>query len=78
MRVALDLPGHLLARLALNRSLHGQDLGTDLLLDAIGRIVGVADLAAGRLLAVDALDDIQPPSIANMTSPRSRATRLAC
>lgn len=51
------IAGYLLGRLALDRSLQGQGLGTDLLVDAIGRIVGVAHLAAGRLIVVDALDD---------------------
>lgn len=51
------VPGYLLARLALDRSLHGQGLGTQLLLDALERIVSAASDAGGRLIAVDALDD---------------------
>jgi len=50
------VPGYLLARLALDRSLHGQGLGTQLLLDALERIVSAATEVGGRLIAVDALD----------------------
>lgn len=41
----------------MDRSLHGQGLGTQLLLDALERIVAAANDAGGRLVAVDALDD---------------------
>ena len=51
------VPGYLVARLALTRSLHGQGLGTQLLLDALERVVGAATNAGGRLIAVDALDE---------------------
>lgn len=50
------VPGYLLPRLALDRSLHGQGLGTQLLLDALERVVDAATHAGGRLIAVDALD----------------------
>lgn len=51
------VPGYLLARLALSRDLRGQGLGSQLLLDALERIVDAAALAGGRLIAVDAIDD---------------------
>jgi GNAT superfamily N-acetyltransferase len=51
------IPGYLLARLALNQALHGQGLGTHLLLDALERIAAAATNAGGRLIAVDAVDD---------------------
>jgi GNAT superfamily N-acetyltransferase len=51
------IPGYLLARLALSQALHGQGLGTQVLLDALERIVAAAANAGGRLIAVDALDD---------------------
>jgi GNAT superfamily N-acetyltransferase len=51
------IPGYLIARLALSKTLHGQGLGTHLLLDALERIVVAATNVGGRLLAVDALDD---------------------
>jgi GNAT superfamily N-acetyltransferase len=51
------LPGFLIGRLALDRSLQGKGLGSQLLLDALERIVEAADLAGGRLIAVDAIDD---------------------
>lgn len=51
------IPAYLLARLALDLRLHGQGLGSELLVDAIGRLVGASEVAAGRLIAVDAIDD---------------------
>ena len=51
------VPGYLIARLALDRTLQGRGLGTDLLLDALERIVLAAASAGGRLIAVDAIDD---------------------
>lgn len=50
-------PGYLLARLALDRSLHGRGLGGQLLRDALEIIVAAASRAAGRLVVVDAIDD---------------------
>jgi len=41
---------------ALDGSLHGQGLGTQLLLDAVERIVEAADRAGGRVIVVDAID----------------------
>jgi GNAT superfamily N-acetyltransferase len=46
----------LLARLALDRPLHGQGLGGELLLDALSRAVQASD-AAARLVIVDAIDE---------------------
>jgi GNAT superfamily N-acetyltransferase len=51
------IPGYLIGRFALSQTLHGQGLGTHLLLDALERIVAAAADAGGRLIAVDALDD---------------------
>lgn len=51
------IPGYLIGRLALDRTLHGQGLGTQLLLDAPERIVKAAERAAGRVIVVDAIDD---------------------
>lgn len=51
------IPGYLIGRFALSQTLHGQGLGTHLLLDALERIVTAAADAGGRLIAVDALDD---------------------
>ena len=47
----------LLARLALDRRLHGEGLGAQLLVDAIGRAVDAVDLAGGRFIVVDALHE---------------------
>lgn len=51
------IPAYLLARLALNVTLHGQGLGAELLHDAMDRIVTAADTASGRLIVVDAIDE---------------------
>jgi GNAT superfamily N-acetyltransferase len=51
------VPGYLIGRLALDEPLQGQGLGTQLLLDALERIVGAADRAGGRVIVVDAIDD---------------------
>jgi GNAT superfamily N-acetyltransferase len=51
------IPALLLARLALDRSLHGQGLGGELLLDALSRAVQASDVAAARLVVVDAIDE---------------------
>lgn len=52
-----QVPGYLIGRLALDTSLHGQGLGTQLLLDALERIVEAAERAGGRVIVVDAIDD---------------------
>jgi GNAT superfamily N-acetyltransferase len=51
------IPAVLLARLALDRSLHGQGLGGELLLDALSRTVPASEVAAARLVVVDAIDE---------------------
>jgi GNAT superfamily N-acetyltransferase len=51
------IPAVLLARLALDRSLHGQGLGGELLVDASSRTVQASDVAAARLVVVDASDE---------------------
>jgi len=51
------IPAVLLARLALDRSLQGQGLGGELLVDALSRAVQASDVAAGRLVVVDAIDE---------------------
>lgn len=51
------IPGYLIGRLALDQTLHGQGLDTQLLLDALERIVEATDRAGGRVIVVDAVDD---------------------
>jgi GNAT superfamily N-acetyltransferase len=51
------IPGYLLARLALDLRLQGQGLGSELLVDALERIVDAANVGGGRLIVVDAIDD---------------------
>jgi GNAT superfamily N-acetyltransferase len=52
-----QVPGYLIGRLALDQVLHGQGLGTQLVLDALERILVAADRAGGRVIVVDAIDD---------------------
>jgi GNAT superfamily N-acetyltransferase len=51
------VPSYLLGKLALDRSLHGHNLGARLLAHAMWRVLDAADRAGGRLLVVDAIDD---------------------
>jgi GNAT superfamily N-acetyltransferase len=52
-----QIPAVLLARLALDRSLHGQSLGGALLAEALGRVVAVSETVAARFVVVDAIDE---------------------
>jgi GNAT superfamily N-acetyltransferase len=54
---SFPIPGYLLARLALDVELHGHGLGTQLLVDAISRMAGAAEISSGRLIVVDAIGD---------------------
>jgi GNAT superfamily N-acetyltransferase len=51
------IPGYLIARLALDASLHGRGYGAQLLLDALDKVVKAAEIGGGRLIVVDAKDD---------------------
>lgn len=51
------IPAILLAKLALDERLHGQGLGSELLVNALTTIVGAARSAGGRVVVVDAIDD---------------------
>ncbi len=51
------IPAILLARLALDRRLHGRGLGGELLWDALTRAVTASELAAARVAVVDAIDE---------------------
>ncbi len=50
------VPGYLLARLALNRSLQGKRVGGLVLYNALELIVTGSDQTGGRLIVVDAID----------------------
>ncbi len=50
------IPAILLARLALDRSLHGRGLGGELLWDALTRACAASEIAAARVVVVDAID----------------------
>jgi GNAT superfamily N-acetyltransferase len=52
------VPAFMISKLAVDQSIQGQGNGKDLVLDAIGRIVAVAQAGGGRLIVVDAIDDI--------------------
>lgn len=51
------IPGYLIARLAIDKSLQGRGYGEQLLLDALGKAVGASKIGGGRLVMVDAIDD---------------------
>lgn len=51
------IPAVLLARLALDRTLHGQGHGGMLLADALARIVAATEVVAARFVVVDAIDE---------------------
>jgi len=51
------IPAILLARLALTRALQGQGAGGELLWDALSRAVSASQLAAARVVVVDAIDE---------------------
>jgi GNAT superfamily N-acetyltransferase len=51
------IPAVLLARLALDKRLHGQGLGGALLADALERIVAATEVVAARFVVVDAIDE---------------------
>ncbi|WP_432831163.1 hypothetical protein [Dactylosporangium sp. CA-092794] len=50
------IPAYLLTRFALDRSLQGQNLSDDLLLDAMEVLTKAAGVAGGRLIVVDAIN----------------------
>lgn len=52
-----QIPALLLARMALDRRLHGQGLGTELLVDALSRAVAASNQVGGRYVVVDAIDE---------------------
>jgi GNAT superfamily N-acetyltransferase len=51
------IPAILLAKLALDERLHGQGLGSELLVHALTTIIAAARSAGGRVVVVDAIDD---------------------
>lgn len=52
-----QIPGFLLARLALQRSSQGRGQGGELLLAALGTILEATQIGGGRVIVVDAIDD---------------------
>jgi predicted N-acetyltransferase YhbS len=52
-----QIPAVLLAKLALDRSVQGQGLGSELLVVALETIVEAARRAGGKVVVVDAIDD---------------------
>ncbi len=51
-----EIPSILLAKLALSEYLHGQELGAELLVRALGTIIDAARIAGGKFVVVDAID----------------------
>ena len=52
-----QIPAVLLARLALDQTLHGRGLGGALLADALARVVAATETVAARFVVVDAIDE---------------------
>lgn len=52
-----QIPAVLLAKLALDSTMHGSGLGRDLLVHALATILDAARRAGGRVVLVDAIDD---------------------
>ena len=52
-----EVPAVILARLAIDVSLHGQGLGGAILADALRRVVAATELVAARFVVVDALHE---------------------
>jgi GNAT superfamily N-acetyltransferase len=52
-----QIPAVLLAKLALDRRLHGRRLGSDLLIVALTTIVAAARRVGGKVVVVDAIDE---------------------
>jgi GNAT superfamily N-acetyltransferase len=52
-----QIPAVLLARLALDKTLQGQGLGTVLLAEILSRVVQATEIVAARFVVVDAVDD---------------------
>ena len=51
-----EVPGILIAKLALSEHLHGQGLGEQLLLDALSRCVAAGEVVGSHFVVVDAID----------------------
>lgn len=51
------VPGFMLAKLAIATAVQGQGLGRDLLVDALEHICDAAELAGGRIIVVDPIDE---------------------
>jgi GNAT superfamily N-acetyltransferase len=52
-----QIPAILLAKLALSADLHGQGLGSELLVRALGAIICAARAPGGKVVVVDAIDE---------------------
>lgn len=52
------IPAYLIGRLALDKSLHGQGLGSQLLIDALWKVCGASQYSGGRLVVVDPIDEV--------------------
>jgi GNAT superfamily N-acetyltransferase len=52
-----QIPAILLAKLALDTTVHGQGLGAELLVHALDTVVAAARRAGGRVVLVEAIDD---------------------
>lgn len=53
----VTIPTYLVAKFAADRSRQSQGVGAALLLDALARVLVASDIAPGRLISVDAVDE---------------------
>ncbi|MFF2085086.1 GNAT family N-acetyltransferase [Nocardia sp. NPDC058176] len=68
------VPAFLLAKFAVDRRLHRQGLGEQLLVDAVTKIMGAAQTTGGRLIVVDAIDESAAAFYARFGFTRVRNT----
>ena len=52
-----EIPAVLIGKLALHHALQSRGLGRQLLIDALSRAVGAVEIASGRYIVVDAIDE---------------------
>lgn len=52
-----EIPAVLIAKLALDQSLHGAGWGPVLMADALGRVVEATRIVAARVIVLDAIDE---------------------
>ncbi len=72
----LLIPSYLVAKFAVTRSHQDRGVGSALLLDALTRVVAVSDIAPGRLVSVDAVDEAAAKFYEHFGFVRGRGSSL--